>query len=562
MIREVKREDLSTCADLIRKSFQTVADEFGFTRENAPRFTAFATTEERLLWHMDGEHRIMFLDEEGGTPCGYYSLLLREMNECELGSLSVLPEYRHRGIGGELLQHAMKTAREQNCTVMNLSIVEENTVLRKWYERYGAIHTDTEKFDFFPFTCGYMKIMLTGTGNTELKKKLPVFPDYHNCLVNLSNSILKKFGADTTAETLPLADKYLQKDYQNVVVLLLDAMGTAILEKHLEQNGFFRSHLAGSFDSVYPPTTVAATTSMLSGLYPNEHGWLGWDIYYPQVGKNVTVFTNAEQIREKEGAVPSATYPDGRAKWTEESLVKPLPAAEYNVGFRYTPYKNIIDKIKETGGEAYAAMPFLPPCPQSMEAILAHVKTLCGGPGKKFIYAYWNEPDSTMHRTGTVSSETHAMMTGLERMVEKTVSELSDTLFMIIADHGHMDSRNCCLKDYPEIMNCLVRQPSFEPRTLNLFVRDEYREAFPEIFRKYFGDSFILLKRDEVISGKLFGIGEDHEDLQRMVGDYVALAVSDRSIFNTHIEAQEMPGGHAGLTQEEIAIPLIVIEKR
>ena len=274
------------------------------------------------------------------------------------------------------------------------------------------------------------------------------------------------------------------------------------------------------------------------------------------------MFTNTEQIREKEGAVPTAAYPDGRTKWTKESLESTLPAAEYNVGFQYAPYRNILDRIKDAGGEAYAAMPFLPPYPQSMDAILARVKALCGEPGKKFIYAYWNEPDSTMHRTGTGSSETHAMVTGLERMVEKAVSGLSDTLFMIIADHGNMDSRNYCLKDYSEVMNCLVRQPSFEPRTLNLFVRSEYKEAFPEIFRKYFGDSFILLTRDEVISEKLFGIGKDHECLERMIGDYVALAVSDKSIFNTHIEAQEMPGGHAGLTKEEIAIPLIVIETR
>jgi len=165
MIREVKREELSACADLIRKSFQTVADEFGFTRENAPRFTAFATTEERLAWHMDGEHRLMYLDEEDGRLRGYYSLLLRDKSECELGSLSVLPEYRHHGIGGRLLRHAMKTAAERGCAVMNLSIVEENTVLRKWYERFGAVHTGTEKFDFFPFTCGYMKMNLQEAGN-------------------------------------------------------------------------------------------------------------------------------------------------------------------------------------------------------------------------------------------------------------------------------------------------------------------------------------------------------------------------------------------------------------
>ena len=101
------------------------------------------------------------LDEEDGKICGYYSLLLQGHGECELGNLSVLPEYRHSGIGGKLLQHSMKTARELGCTVMNLSIAEENTVLRKWYEHYGAIHISTEKYDFFPFTCGYMKIMLS-----------------------------------------------------------------------------------------------------------------------------------------------------------------------------------------------------------------------------------------------------------------------------------------------------------------------------------------------------------------------------------------------------------------
>jgi hypothetical protein len=391
--------------------------------------------------------------------------------------------------------------------------------------------------------------------------RLPLRPDYENCLVNLSNSILKKFGVKTSASTLSLADKYLEKDYKNVVVLLLDAMGTSIIEKHLDKNGFFRSHLAGSFDSVYPPTTVAATTSILSGLYPNESGWLGWDIFFPQLEKNVTVFTNTDQIREKEGAVPTASYPDGKEKWAEDSLEEILPAADFNAGFTYIPYKNIVEQINDAGGTAYAAMPFLPPFPKDMEAIMDRVAKLCNEPGKKFIYAYWSEPDTTMHRTGTQSNDTHRMVTDLEKTVEKTVNGLTDTLFLITADHGHMDSDNHCILDYPEIMNCLVRQPSFEPRTLNLFVKEEFRDLFPQIFNKYFGDSFILLTRDEVLEEKLFGIGENRTGFEEMIGDYVALAVSEKSIFNTHIEVQEMPGGHAGLTEEEIRIPLIVIEK-
>ena len=33
MIREVKKDDIPGCVDIIKKSFKTVADEFGFTEE-------------------------------------------------------------------------------------------------------------------------------------------------------------------------------------------------------------------------------------------------------------------------------------------------------------------------------------------------------------------------------------------------------------------------------------------------------------------------------------------------------------------------------------------------
>ena len=157
MIREVTRKDIPACVELIRNSFMTVADEYGFTAENAPRFNAFAISEDRLCWHMEKEHRPMFVAEEESILCGYYSLLLQENGECELNNLAVLPQYRHRGIGRELLEHSFAVAKSRGCTVMNIGIVEENSILRAWYEQNGAIHTGIKKFDFFPFTCGYLQ---------------------------------------------------------------------------------------------------------------------------------------------------------------------------------------------------------------------------------------------------------------------------------------------------------------------------------------------------------------------------------------------------------------------
>ena len=384
-------------------------------------------------------------------------------------------------------------------------------------------------------------------------------PDYNKCLVNLANSILKKFGAEATADTYKLADEYLAKDYKNVIVLLLDAMGTSIIEKHLDKEGFFRLHLKDTYYSVYPPTTVAATTSILSGLYPNEHGWLGWDMYFPEMDKNVTLFTNNNQLTEKEGAEPAKN--DGTKEWGVDSIVEIKPAADYNVSNKYIPYKSIIDKINEAGGKAYPSMPFMPPFPNTFDKVLAHIKELCDEPGKKYIYAYWNEPDSTMHRTGTRSDETHRLVRSLEEKVKELVCELSDTLLIVTADHSHVDIRSLCILDYPEVVECLVRMPSVEPRTLNLFVKRECIEVFPKIFKKYFGNDFLLLTREEVIRYRLFGTGKDHSLLEGLLGDFIALAVSDVSIFNTHIEAQLILGGHAGLTAEESSVPFIVIEK-
>ncbi len=159
-IRSVNEDDISECVDVIRKSFQTVADEFGITEENGARFTAYATTESRINWHLNGEHRPMFVYMVDEKIVGYYSVLISDKWECELNNLCVLPQFRHKDIGSKLLQHAFSYASNNNVLKINIGIVVENLKLKQWYIKHGFVYDRSEKFDFFPFTCGYLHKLL------------------------------------------------------------------------------------------------------------------------------------------------------------------------------------------------------------------------------------------------------------------------------------------------------------------------------------------------------------------------------------------------------------------
>lgn len=266
-------------------------------------------------------------------------------------------------------------------------------------------------------------------------------------------------------------------------------------------------------------------------------------MYYPELDKNVTVFTNNDQLTEDINGNPKAA----------------VPAAEFHCGSRYCGYRNIIDKINEAGGKAYASTPFADPFPQELEAVLGRIEALCKEPGRKFIYSYWPEPDHTMHLNGPDSKEARELLKALEKRLEQLASSLPDTLLLITADHSQIECKNHCLMDYPEIMKCLVRMPSVEPRTLSFWVKDEYKEEFPEVFRKAFGDKFWILTKKEIIERKLFGTGKDHELFSDMLGDFICISVSDAAVFLTHEEMKLTPGGHAGLTKAELEIPLIAV---
>ncbi len=363
------------------------------------------------------------------------------------------------------------------------------------------------------------------------------FPNYDKSILSISASVLKYYGVeDCPHHTLKEFDEILKKDYENVIVILFDGMGVGALNTHLDRDSFLRKHLVCPISSVFPSTTTAATTSILSGYSPVEHGWLGWDLYFKELDENVAVFKNTLQKNGEK-------------------------AADYNVAQRYIPCENIFQRIEKVNDnvKTYFVSPFGNVPAYTFDEIRKHVLRLAGESEKKYIYVYSPEPDNTMHKYGVGSARVKRKIKKINKTVEKLCRKLKNSVVVVTADHGLVDSKRAFIEEHPNIWNMLRMPASIEPRALSLFVKDEYKNIFKEEFEKEFPGKFLVLTKQEVYDRHLFGYGEPHPRVDEFLGDFLAVAVSDLLLFN-YRENDRFVAGHAGLDEREMAVPFIVIE--
>ena len=360
-----------------------------------------------------------------------------------------------------------------------------------------------------------------------------IYKYYDNCLTNLTNSILKYFDVIPYHNTLKELDDILKDNYDNIVLLIYDGMGSNILNRNLTNQSFLRTHKIGDIKAVFPPTTTASTTTLLSGLNPLEHGWLGWDLYFKDIDKVVTMFLNT--IKDTD-----------------------ILVSKENIANKYYPYKSIIDLINENY-KAYKLVPFGDDPYSSLEDLNNRVVNLCKDKDKKFIYAYYDEPDHTTHIAGTDSEITIKLYEELDKSTKELCNNLKDTntLVIVTADHGHINSIPITLSDYKDIFNLLKHDISIEGRACAFFIKDGKNKEFEQLFNKYFKDDFILYTKDEVIKNKLFGKGLENKYFKDTIGDYLAVAITNK-YFRYNENSVKLTSMHAGLTEDEMLVPLII----
>ncbi|MCL2421165.1 MAG: GNAT family N-acetyltransferase [Defluviitaleaceae bacterium] len=142
-------------AEVIRKSFATVAKDYGLTFENCPGHWSFITDEQLAEKFSDNYYPFGYFTD--GKLVGFASLTKKGKDTFEMNAVSILPEYRHFGYGKTLLEFCKRKVVELEGKKIAISLADTDTMLKKWYADNGFIYIGAEKFDHLPLPVRYME---------------------------------------------------------------------------------------------------------------------------------------------------------------------------------------------------------------------------------------------------------------------------------------------------------------------------------------------------------------------------------------------------------------------
>ena len=373
-----------------------------------------------------------------------------------------------------------------------------------------------------------------------------VFPDFKHSIVNLAATLADFLGKPVTQSILPNLAAALKNDYKNIVYLVIDGMGSRILEKNLPANSFLRRHQIDTITSVFPSTTASATTSLQSALTPADHGWFAWSVDFD--GEIIELFKN-RNFYTRELTVDR--------EFTQHHL--PVEKFFENVtGDRkiYSCFSmNLSSKIHADHEVEF----------NSLRQMFRCLHRVCQQPEKKFIYGYYADLDTMMHGYGTTARRSQKLLKKIQRKIARLTKRNPDSLFVITADHGQVDVNGFVyFCDDTELQSCLAHPISLDPRGACFKLKPGKDRAFRAAFQKYEPD-FALFPSQKLIQKGVFGDFKLHPAYQKYLGDYIAIGknTAKMAVFVKRDQYRKghtlYRGIHTGLTADEMMVPVIVV---
>lgn len=334
---------------------------------------------------------------------------------------------------------------------------------------------------------------------------------------------------------------------RSAIVVMVDGLGRSNLSARAGYARFLAGRMTkkDAARTVFPATTAAALTSLLTGEAPGRHGLVGYRVRVPGTdlapnqlkgwesdGLDPLTWQRSAPILERESQSGRPCFVVSSPRYAETGFTRAIQRGAVFVG------ASSIDERLE----------------RAADLALRHPGAL--------VYAYIPELDTIAHARGWQSDEWSA---GLE-IVDTAARRLDGAIgahagAVLTADHGIVDvprSRHLLLGEGDPLVED-VRIIGGEPRMLHLYAEDGCACAVLRRWRDAESGRSWVVSRDEAIDAGLFGPDVD-DAVRPRIGDVLVAARSAVAYYDdreTDKRPQNMVGQHGSLTDEERVVPLI-----
>ncbi len=332
---------------------------------------------------------------------------------------------------------------------------------------------------------------------------------------------------------------------RSAVLVVVDGLGAIPLRAHAGHArtltaGMSKKDVAGA---VFPTTTASALTSLVTGVYPGEHGLVGYRVRDPERDRLVNQLSEWDKARldprvwqshptvfERADALGMPSFAVGMPGYVSTGFsVATLRGAEFHGG------KTAAERVQIAWELADAT------------------------PGS-IVYCYLPEVDKAGHRYGVDSAEWVAALEDVDAALSRPIP--AGVGVLVTADHGMIDvpHHRQLLLEEGDGWHDGVRHIGGEPRMLHVYLEpDAPLVPVLERWRRDLSGLADVTSRDEAIASGLFGPVVTDAAASR-IGDLIVIARGNRAIYDGAAADQRsrgMIGQHGALTDEEWRVPLL-----
>lgn len=143
IVRPVVEKELDILRNLSIETFRETFSQHN-TQENMDRYISENLSKEKVVSEFNNPDSQFFFSLDGNDPSGYLKLNagaaqteFKDSPGLEIERIYVLKKYQGRGIGAQLLEHAVRVAQEGGVLNIWLGVWEFNVNAISFYEKYG-----------------------------------------------------------------------------------------------------------------------------------------------------------------------------------------------------------------------------------------------------------------------------------------------------------------------------------------------------------------------------------------------------------------------------------------